>query len=80
MKVLRYSAVAWKEAGSYVSKCPELRVSGCGDSFEDAVSNLRDAVELYLENARLLNIRKCNVKMRDVWPYVPQGRHVTSNQ
>ena len=31
-------------------------MASCGDSFEDAVINLREAVELYLENAKELNI------------------------
>jgi len=56
MDIFGYTAVVWKESEGYVSKCPELGVASCGDSFEDAVSNLREAVELYLENAKELNI------------------------
>jgi predicted RNase H-like HicB family nuclease len=44
------------ESKGYVSKCPELGVSSCGDTFDDAVQNLREAVELYLENAVVLGI------------------------
>jgi predicted RNase H-like HicB family nuclease len=44
------------ESEGYVSKCPELRVSSCGDTFDDAVQNHREAVELYLENAVALGI------------------------
>jgi len=44
----------WKGSEGYVSKCPELGVASCGDSFEDAVTNLREAVELYLEKAKEL--------------------------
>jgi predicted RNase H-like HicB family nuclease len=51
MKVFEYTAVVWKEAEEYVSKCPELGVASCGDSFDSAIGNLREAVELYLENA-----------------------------
>jgi predicted RNase H-like HicB family nuclease len=51
MKAYDYTAVVWKETVGYVSKCPELGVASCGDSFEEAVSNLREAVDLYLENA-----------------------------
>jgi predicted RNase H-like HicB family nuclease len=54
--IFGYTAVVWKETEGYVSKCPELGVASCGDSFEDAVFNLREAVELYLENAKELNI------------------------
>jgi len=56
MKIFGYTAVVWKEAEGYVSKCPELGVASCGDSFSYAVNNLREAVQLYLENAKELNI------------------------
>jgi predicted RNase H-like HicB family nuclease len=56
MKVFDYTAVVWKETEGYVSKCPELGVANCGDSFEEAISNLREAVELYLENAMELDL------------------------
>jgi predicted RNase H-like HicB family nuclease len=56
MDIFGYTAVVWKETDGYVSKCPELGVASCGDSFEDSVFNLREAVELYLENAKELNI------------------------
>jgi len=56
MDIFGYTAVVWKETEGYVSKCPELGVASCGDSFEEAVFNLREAVELYLENAKELNI------------------------
>jgi predicted RNase H-like HicB family nuclease len=56
MKVFDYTAVVWKESEGYVSKCSELGVASCGDSFDEAVRNLREAVELYLENAKDLGI------------------------
>jgi len=52
MQVFGYTAVVWRESEGYVSKCPELGVASCGDSFDEAVSNLREAVELYLQNAK----------------------------
>ena len=56
MKVFGYTATVWKETEGYVSKCPELGVASCGDTFEDAVKNLREAVELYIDNAKALGI------------------------
>ena len=56
MKVFEYTAVVWKEAEGFVSKCPELGVASCGDTFEEAVSNLKEAVELYLDNAKELGL------------------------
>jgi predicted RNase H-like HicB family nuclease len=56
MKRLEYTAVVWKEKKGFVSKCPELGVASCGDTFEEAVDNLKEAVELYIENARELKL------------------------
>lgn len=56
MKIFDYTAVAWKEKDGFVSKCPELGVASCGDSISDAVENLKEAVELYLENAEALGL------------------------
>ena len=56
MRVFDYTAVIWKENEGYVSKCPELGTASCGDSFDEALANLREAVELYLENAKQLGI------------------------
>ena len=56
MKAFDYTTVVWKESEGYVSKCSELGVASCGDSFDEAVRNLREAVDLYLENAKELGI------------------------
>lgn len=56
MKIFGYTAVVWKETEGYVSKCPELGLASCGDSFDEAVANLREAVDLYLENAKELDM------------------------
>lgn len=41
----------YREGGGYVAPCPELDVASQGDSVEDASSNLRETVELFLETA-----------------------------
>jgi len=56
MKRFEYTAVVWREGESYVSKCPELGVASCGDTIEEATNNLKEAVELYVENAKELNL------------------------
>jgi predicted RNase H-like HicB family nuclease len=50
------SAIVWTEGKYYVSKCPELGVTSFGASPEKALKKLNEAVELYLENARLLGL------------------------
>jgi len=50
------TAIIWFEDNVYVSRCPEIEVSSCGDTPEEALANLKEAIELWIENARFLNI------------------------
>ena len=50
------TATIWQEDNTYVSFCPELGVASCGNSPDDAMAMLKEAVELYLENAQQLGI------------------------
>ena len=52
----RLTGVIWREEGDYVSLCPEFNVASCGDDPCQAMENLKEAVELYLDNARELGI------------------------
>ncbi len=56
MTQVQLTVVVWNEDGVFVSKCPEIEVSSVGDSKEKAVENLKEAIELWLENARTLGI------------------------
>ena len=56
MDEFNMTAVVWKEDGAFVSKCPELEVASAGDTQHEALENLKEAVELYIENAQLLGI------------------------
>ena len=49
--VRRFTAMIYREADGYVSLCPELDVASQGETVEEASSNLREAVELFLETA-----------------------------
>ncbi len=55
-KEREFTAIVWEEQEGFVSLCPELGVSSCGGSVEEAVTMLEEAVSLYLENARELGI------------------------
>ena len=46
-----FTTQVWKENGAYVAYAPELDVSSCADSLAQAKSRLREAVELFLEDA-----------------------------
>ncbi len=54
MEKLNVTAIIWREDDAYVSKCPELEVACAGDTPEEALENLKEAVELYIENAKAL--------------------------
>jgi predicted RNase H-like HicB family nuclease len=56
MTKTRLTAIIWDEDCVFVSKCPEIEVSSAGDTLEEAISNLIEAVELWLSNARELGI------------------------
>ena len=47
------SFVVWKEDTYFVSKCLNVEVSSFGNTIDEAVSNLKEAVELYFENEKL---------------------------
>ena len=43
------TAVVHKEDELYVAECPEVGTASQGPSIEEAVANLKEATELYLE-------------------------------
>ena len=51
MKNPSFTAIVEREGNGYVSLCPDLDVASQGDSVEEAMSNLKEAVELLLECA-----------------------------
>lgn len=52
MKTQKLSAVLNWEDNMYVAWCPELDIASQGKTVENAVNNLREAVELYLEESK----------------------------
>jgi len=44
-----YTAVLHKEDDMYVAECPEVGTASQGTTVEEAVSNLKEATALYLE-------------------------------
>ena len=49
MKVRTFTAVIRREGDLYVAECPEVGTASQGPSVEEAVANLKEATELYLE-------------------------------
>jgi len=44
-----FTAVLHREGDLYVAECPEVGTVSQGGTIEDALANLREATELYLE-------------------------------
>ena len=44
-----FTAVVYKEEDLYVAECPEVGTASQGATVEEAMQNLQEATELYLE-------------------------------
>ena len=44
-----FSATVWREGNWYVSQCLEVDVASQGESEEQALANLKEALELHFE-------------------------------
>jgi predicted RNase H-like HicB family nuclease len=58
MATTGYTAIIEKEGDLYAALCPELDVASQGATVEEAVSNLREATELFLECADPQEIKR----------------------
>lgn len=74
MQPVEFDAIVFQEETTYVAHCPELDVSSCGQTLEQARQNLKTAVRLFLEEAEKLGIledilRECSFSMspKGVW-------------
>lgn len=50
MAKFNYHALAWREGKWYVARSLELEVASQGKSRKEALANLREAVDLYIED------------------------------
>ena len=48
---MKLAAIIEREGDGFVSLCPELDVASQGDTVEEALSNLQEALELFFETA-----------------------------
>ena len=49
MNTKTFTAVIHREEELYVAQCPEVGTVSQGESVEEAIANLKEATELYLE-------------------------------
>ena len=55
-----------KEGNQYSSWCPDLDIASCGDTPEEAVKNLSDALKLYIDTLEKEGELKTVFKERDI--------------
>jgi predicted RNase H-like HicB family nuclease len=58
MSIRIFTAVLHKEDDIYVAECPEVGTVSQGYAIEEAIANLKEATELYLEEFPLEDISK----------------------
>ncbi|MFH0862848.1 MAG: type II toxin-antitoxin system HicB family antitoxin [Candidatus Altiarchaeota archaeon] len=64
--MMTFTAVLHKEEDVFVAYCPEVGTTSQGKTLEKAVSNLREATELYLEEFPLGKVSKPIVTVFEV--------------
>ncbi len=58
MAMLTLTAILHKEEDLYVAECPEVGTVSQGYTIEEAVANLKEATELYLEEFPLPEVTR----------------------
>ncbi|HEV8079596.1 MAG TPA: hypothetical protein VGP43_02715 [Chitinophagaceae bacterium] len=53
-----FKNIVWKEGDDYVAQCLNIDVSSFGKNKDEALKNLNEAIELYMEDASLDNLNK----------------------
>ncbi|MBV6452678.1 MAG: hypothetical protein MHPDNHAH_03440 [Anaerolineales bacterium] len=64
-----FTAVIHKEDDWYVADCPEVGTVSQGQTIEEAVANLKEATELYLEEFPLQEVNRPLLTTFDVAVY-----------
>jgi predicted RNase H-like HicB family nuclease len=73
-----FSVVVHKEKKYYVAECPEVGTVSQGKTIEEAIENLKEATELYLEEFPMRKISKPFVSFFEVKSYGKTSKAVRS--
>ena len=60
MKAVQLNNVVWREGNYFVAQCLNVEVSSFGDSKEEALKNLEEALALYFEDNDQPEIHEVN--------------------
>jgi len=61
-----FDIIVFKEDDTYVTYCPELDVSSCGNTVDHAKEMLKTAVRLFLEEAEKMGLLKTYLRRQDI--------------
>lgn len=67
-----FAATVWREGDWYVSQCLEVDVASQGKTEDEALENLKEALELYFEPpqaTRPPRVRDVERSTGKAWPY-----------
>lgn len=57
MEKIDLSSIVWQEGEHFVAQCLNVDVSSFGSSKEEALLNLKEALELYFEDASMKDVQ-----------------------
>lgn len=60
------TAILYWEEDVYVAKCPEVGTASQGETIEEALANLQEATELYLEEFPVPHTTRCLITTFEV--------------
>ena len=64
---IRLAVLTWKEGDVFVADCPPVRIASQGDTEQEALENLKEAIELYFEDMPGLDFTgRIDAHMREV--------------
>jgi predicted RNase H-like HicB family nuclease len=75
MATRTFTAVLHKEGNLYVAQCPEVGTASQGPTIEEALVNLKEATELYLEE--FFPDKREEIKVR--WMVEDEGKKASYN-
>ena len=55
---LSLKSIIWKEGKYYVAQCLNVDISSFGKTKDETMKNLDEAVDLYFEDAKVVNLPK----------------------
>lgn len=56
---VRLAVLTWKEGDVFVADCPPVRIASQGDTEQEALENLKEAIELYFEDTPGVELPGC---------------------